>query len=271
MKKYLFFLLLPVVLFAVANSRCSTSARENEVVQEQTLCDSSALEIPKLTQSMPEQILTHMAYTASYNYKTKNANWVAWHLTADHTDGPYTRKGIPYAVDDEIKGDRQELTDWYNLDLPLDHGHLCPAGDNKWDKTAMTETFLLSNICPQDRELNGGNWERLENRCRQWARYYGDLYIATGPIFYSNRPQTIGNGVAIPDAFFKVALCMSDKPKALGFIYPNEGTRHEMDYYVLTVDEVEEVTGIDFFHYLPDSIEVEVEAQADLQQWRYRK
>ena len=214
----------------------------------------------------PEQVLCRIGYVVSYNSKTKNANWVAWHLTKEHTDGPYKRDGIPYMVDEDVNGPRQELEDWLGHDLAIDHGHLCPAGDNKWDKEAMEQTFLLTNMCPQNSELNRGDWEYLERRCRGWARHYGEVYIVAGPIFYSDNYTTIGNKVGVPDAFFKVVLCMNN-PKALGFIYPNIGDHHELAYYMKSVDEVEEITGIDFFYTLPDSLESVVEYRADLSKW----
>lgn len=230
--------------------------------------DSSALEIPRLTSFVPEQILVRTGYTTSYNNKTKNANWVAWHLTKEHTTGPWSRDGIPYSVDTDVKGSRQELEDWFGNNLPIDHGHMCPAGDNKWSEDAMVQTFLLTNMCPQNSALNRGDWEELESRCRGWANHYGEVYIVCGPIFYSQNYKTIGdNKVGVPDAFYKVVLRMGKKPQALGFIYPNDGTHHKMSYYVLSVDDVESRTGIDFFYNLPDDIENEVESSSNLSRW----
>lgn len=230
--------------------------------------DNKAIEIPMATANLPEQILVREGYITSYNKKTKCANWVAWHLTKEHTDGRWRRDGIPYIVDKDVKGPRQELEDWYNNNLPIDHGHMCPAGDNKWDKEAMIQTFLLTNMCPQNSALNNGDWRILEERCRGWARHYGEIYIVCGPIFYSTDYKTIGgNKVGVPDAFYKVVLCMSKKPKALGFIFPNEGDSHRLNHYVRSVDEVEEITGIDFFCNIPDDIENVVEATSNLNNW----
>ncbi len=225
------------------------------------------LEMPRLVRELPQQILTRVGYTTSYNSATKNPNWVAWHLTREHTTGPYSRKGVGYAVDQDIVGDRQELDDWRKHGLPVNHGHMCPAGDNKWSREAMEQTFLLSNMCPQNKDLNGGDWEKLERRCRGWAKQYGEVFIACGPIYATGSSLTMGNGVAVPDAFFKVVLCMERKPRALGFVYPNTGDSHPMEHYVMSVDEVEQLTGIDFFFNLPDEIEAAVEAHADLRQW----
>ncbi len=224
------------------------------------------LEIPRLTSKRDEQILYREGYTTSYNKTTKNSNWVAWHLPKEHTDGPCKRKGIPYFVDTDVKGARQELSDYYNPPYPIDHGHMCPAGDNKWSKKAMEQTFLLTNMSPQYSALNKGDWEELERRCRGWARHYGEIWIVCGPIFNPNY-RTIGNGVGVPDAFFKVILRMGKRPKALGFIYPNNQGRHDMSFYLRSVDEVEIMTGIDFFYNLPEDIETIVESDSNLKEW----
>lgn len=250
---------------------CLTSCRgqSNKTQSSRELSSIPNLEIPRLSVDKPEQILNRKGYTTSYNHCTKNANWVAWHLTSEHTDGPNRRKGITYMVDEEVLGGRQELVDWYNHGLDIDHGHLCPAGDNKWDREAMAQTFLLSNMCPQNRNLNQGMWENLESRCRGWARHYGEIYIATGPIFYSDNYKTIGpNNVGVPDAFYKVILCLGKNPKTIGFIMPNATPEYDrLLPYVVTMDEVEAITGIDFFFNLPDDIENTIEAVADFSKW----
>ena len=231
--------------------------------------DTISLEIPRFSCPTTEQILKRTGYTCSYNQNTRNANWVAWHLTKNHADGPWSRKGIPYIEDADVVGAKQELSDWYNHKLNIDHGHLCPAADNEWDKEAMIESFLLTNMCPQNSNLNQNVWETLESRCRGWARHYGEVYIVAGPIFYNNNYKTIGsNKVGVPDAFYKVVLCMADKPKALGFIFPNEDPKSQnIKDYMCSVDEVENITKIDFFYILDDNIENDIEAISNLNIW----
>ena len=234
--------------------------------------DSLQFEIPRIIDTRAEQILTREGYTCSYNQDTRNANWVAWHLTKEHANGPWTKKGIPYIEDEDVKGYRQENSDWESIDLSdagIDHGHICPAADNKWSKNAMVQSYLLTNMCPQNANLNRGIWENLESRCRGWARHYGEIFIVAGPIFYSNNYKTIGaNKIGIPDAFYKVVLCLSKEPKALGFIFPNSDPIYsKIADYLLSVDQVEEITKIDFFHNLEDSIENIIEANSNLNKW----
>ena len=110
----------------------------------------------------------------------------------------------------------------------------------------------------------------MEMLCRDWARRYGAIDIVCGPIFSSKieKRKTIGkNKVHVPEQFFKVVLCRSNNPKAIGFIYNNVGQKQRMEDHVHTVDEIERLTGYDFFPNLPDYIEQKVEANANLADW----
>lgn len=210
-------------------------------------------------------LLRRIAYTTSYNPHTRQPNWVAWHLTAEHTDGPYGRLGN-FHEDEEVPMPRATLDDYRGSGWS--RGHMCPAGDNKWDEEVMYETFALTNVCPQNASLNSGLWNRIEIDCRRWAKKYGDVYIVCGPLFLNREHETIGeNRVVVPEAFFKVILCLRGVPKAIGYVVRNNEGKRKKDQFVNTVDDVERITGYDFFPALPDSIENEVEAHASLNEW----
>lgn len=234
-------------------------------------CDASAGADDKLVmqtspKGTPEQILKRTGYVASYNKTTLLPNWVAWHLTAERTEGSAKRSGVDFAEDTEVPEPR--ATDWDYYNSGYDRGHMCPAADNKWSKKAMEESFLFTNMCPQNGNLNRGDWNEMEMACRKWAKKYGDLYIVCGPILYKGKHKTIGkNKVVVPEAFFKVVLRTGDDPQAIGFIYKNTSGNRPKDSYVNTVDEVERITGIDFFSSLPDDVEKNVEATADIANW----
>ena len=212
-----------------------------------------------------EQLIEKSSYIVSYNIDAKIPNWVAWHLTADHTDGPVRRMSNFYE-EENVATPRATLEDYRRSGWS--RGHMCPAGDNKWDETAMYDSFSLINVCPQNASLNSGLWNSIEIDCRRWANRYGDLYIVCGPLFYNKEHETIGvNKVVVPEAFFKVILCLRGKPKAIGFIVKNNAGTKKKDQYVNTVDEVERITGYDFYPALPDDLENEVEAHADIENW----
>lgn len=215
--------------------------------------------------SLASQILTRKSYTCSYNAMTKNPNWIAWHLTKEHVDGDVKRPN-QYVEDFEVPSPRATHDDYKGSGWS--HGHMCPAGDNKWDSVAMQETFLLTNICPQNRSLNSGLWNRIEQNCRVWAKKYGELYILCGPVYLNQEHETIGiNKVVVPEAFFKVILCLQGTPKAIGFVVRNNEGAKKRDQYINTIDEVERITGYDFFPELPDDIEEVVESHADIDEW----
>ena len=210
-------------------------------------------ELPAPLKDRPEQILQRKGYTTSYN------------LTKEHTNGQIQRKAMVFTEDEEVNP-RATNNDYYNS--RFDRGHMCPAGDNKWDKEAMAQSFLFTNICPQNHGLNKYEWNELEIKCREWAREYGAIDIVCGPIYDLENQRTIGkNKVWVPVAFFKVVLCRKGVPKAIGFIYRNEGKRQTMEEAVRTVDDIEALTGIDFFPALDDATEDRIEARAKLYEW----
>ena len=227
---------------------------------------SSGLEVPGKLNDRPEQILKRVAYTASYNSDLRIPNWVAWQLTGAHTEGKNKRAGVKFQEDTDVPLPR--AVDFDYVRSGYDRGHLCPSADNRWDATAQEQSFLLTNVCPQDHNLNVGDWHELENLCRKWAKTYGSIYIVAGPVLLKGKHKTIGkNKVTVPEAFFKVVLCMEGEPKAIGFIYRNESGNRPKSYYVNTIDDVERITGIDFFPALPDDVEKAVEATCNLEEW----
>ncbi|MFC2265475.1 MAG: DNA/RNA non-specific endonuclease [Prevotella conceptionensis] len=227
---------------------------------------ADGLEVPEKLTDRPEQILKRVAYTASYNSDLRIPNWVAWRLTGAHTRGKNKRAGVKFHEDTNVPMPR--AVDFDYVRSGYDRGHLCPSADNRWDATAQEQSFLLTNVCPQDHNLNVGDWHELEILCRKWAKTYGSIYIVAGPVLFKGKHKTIGkNKVTVPEAFFKVVLCMEKKPKAIGFIYRNESGNRSKSYYVNTIDDVERITGIDFFPALPDKVENEVEATSSLDDW----
>ena len=212
-----------------------------------------------------QQILKRTAYSLSYNPELLIPNWVAWRLTADHAEGDCPRDNTFYE-DEDVPFPKATNEDYRGSGWS--RGHMCPAGDNKWDADAMRESNLLTNMCPQHASLNSGLWNVIERDCRKWAKAYGDLYIVCGPVLLNREHETIGmNKVVVPEAFFKVILRLSPEPAAIGFVVRNNEGKKKKDQFINTVDDVERITGMDFFPALPDSIENIVEAYANLNDW----
>lgn len=224
------------------------------------------LEIPAPLPDRPEKILHRTGYTVSYNSTTKIPNWVAWELTPSRLTGKASRTN-KFLPDPDLPKEQAVTTSDYTRS-GFDRGHMCPAADNKWMLKAMIESFYMTNICPQNPSLNRGDWAKLEETCRDWARKEGKIYIVCGPILRDTERKKIGkHEVTVPDAFFKVVLVTGKHPKAIGFIFQNQSGTKLLSLYANSVDEVERVTGIDFFPSLPDNVENKIEATYYAKDW----
>lgn len=223
--------------------------------------------IPAKINGRKEIIIHHKGYIVSYNPDWKTPNWSAWELTALETQGDAKRTN-DFEPDPDITVPQADTDDYKRSGYS--RGHMAPAADFRWNDEAMRESFYLSNICPQDQEMNSGDWSELEKQCRFWAKKDKSIWIVCGPIMSKN-PKRIGSHqVAVPEGFFKVILAYSVKePRMLGFIYQNKNLNIPMENYIKTVDEVEKETGIDFFPALPDNIENKLESEISTDRWRW--
>jgi len=229
--------------------------------------DLNNIEIPTITDERSDRIITHKGFTLSYNYDWKIPNWVAYELTDIEVMGEVPRYD-KFKPDPMVPQNVSATTNDYKHS-GYDRGHLAPAADMKWDEQAMRESFYLSNICPQNPNLNGGVWKDLEEQVRDLASQKGSIFVACGPIV-TDASTTIGeNKVVVPQAFFKVLLQEEEDGKihTMGFVYENISGRKPMSTYAMTIDEVEEITGIDFFPSLPNKIEKKTESEVDFTKW----
>lgn len=224
------------------------------------------IEIPTITEKRSDRVIKHKGYTVSYNYDWKIPNWVAYELTDWEVMGEVPRYDR-FKPDPMVPQYATATTDDYKYS-GYDRGHMAPAADMKWDEDVMKESFYLSNICPQNPNLNGGVWKDLEEQVRDLAMEKGKIFVVCGPIV-NNTSTTIGaNEVVVPQAFYKVLLQENDgEIHTIGFVYENVSGRKPMSTYAMSVDEVEKLTNIDFFPSLPDNIEKNVEAEVDFSQW----
>ena len=133
----------------------------------------------------------------------------------------------------------------------------------------MRDCFVMTNMTPQRHEINSGAWSTLEQKERLWAQRDSAIIIVAGPIYDAADKERIGSsGVRVPSAFFKVLLApYVDHPRAIGFIYPNMTAPGNMQDYAMSVDEVERLTGLDFFSALPDSLESLIESRYSFTEW----
>ena len=230
---------------------------------------NSLIEQPEL-RNKKELIIYHTGFSLSFNKQTNCPNWVAWDLTEEEAYSTATKRVNDFRGDPAVPPlNRVEGYDY--KESGFDRGHMCPAGDMKWSIESMSDCFYMSNICPQNSVLNQQWWEHLEKACRRWASQEGKVYICCGPIFNNQcKARYIGDEVKIrvPDGFFKVVLSLRNgHEKAIGFIYKNTAERQTMESAATSVDEVEKMTGYNFFPKLEKQIEEKVESSFNLRKW----
>lgn len=146
-------------------------------------------------------------------------------------------------------------------------GHMVPAEDMAWSSESVRATFVLSNAAPQRQDVNAGPWRRLEHAVRMAAARADATYVFTGPVFAGATTDHIGEGhVAVPSHFFKVVLTVVGNRKTMyAAIVPNDEPGGEtLAQFATTVDEVERVTGLDFFHALDGREQRCLEAERNL-------
>jgi len=212
-------------------------------------------------------IVVHDHFMLSYNEPYEQAEWVAYILKKSHLT--YDDRKRPYFIEDpKVK---TKSADWRNYkESGYDRGHLCPAGDRRFSEYAYNETFYTSNISPQDRNFNAGIWNRLEMQTRQWAKRYGDLFIVTGGVLEGRLDEIGEEGVDVPKYYYKiVAKGKADDLKVIAFLMPNYESTEPLHHFVVPVDKIEKVTGLDFFQKLPDAVQTKLESQSTLAGWKF--
>lgn len=235
--------------------------------QRQSKDNAKLLEMPATARG--ENVVSHTGYALSFNSQTNCPNWVAWELTRSEAKAQGGRNPDFYP-DPEVESRSQVTTHDYT-GSGFTRGHMCPSGDMRWSTSAQHDCFYMSNMCPQTKDLNAGSWEELEKSCRRWAKQEGSVYIVCGPVFNDGRKaRYIGrqHRVRVPDGFFKVVLSLrKGKEKAIGFYYANNDRFQTMESAAMTVDEVERLTGYDFFYQVDAQLEARVEGRCNLRDW----
>jgi len=230
-----------------------------------------------------DEIISHTGYSFVYSEDHEQAKWVAYLLTAERVIPMVARKDN-FRPDPTVKTGTATVDDYKNSGF--DRGHLAPCADMRWSKEAMDESFFFSNMSPQVPNFNQVTWEKLEELVRTWAKEYDTLYIATGPVLREGLPSIedmlsqsnkekykAKNRVSVPQYYYKVILCYNSKDiKGIGFIMPNEkGLDQTLQKYAVTIDSVQNFTGINFFHQLSKAQEECAEKTLCLPCWTWGK
>lgn len=228
--------------------------------------DKSLLELPAIKES--DIILVYSGFVVKYNPEYLIPDWVAYELTAEEVNGEVPRAS-GFSMDLSYEG-KQAMREDYSYS-GWDKGHMAPSADMKWSQSAMYESFYLTNICPQNHDLNERDWHALENRVRSWALKYGRVWVVCGPIVNEKQYGTIGDrNVMVPDAFFKAVLRQDGDGvyQAIAFMFKNDSTRQPLKDAVVSVDFLETIFGHNLFTNLGKDVELIVESQASWNDWQ---
>ncbi len=230
---------------------------------------SFASDTPLAHSPLDEELINRDHYSLSYNEKHEVANWVAYSLDHYKLQNCVQRKNS-FRIDPLITTGSASPTDYINSNY--DRGHLLPAGDMKFDKSAMRDTFVMSNMTPQPAKFNRGRWSNLETLIRAWALKYKKIWIVTGPVLTEKLP-TIGNAnrVSIPTDYYKAILREDNEGyKGIGFLMNVEVPFNETEAYAVSINKIEELSGVDFFPFLNDQVEEEIEDNRNFVDWDFK-
>jgi endonuclease G len=221
----------------------------------------------KLTTLHRITLLENSAFTVGYSEYLKNPLWVAYRLfdvpTLDSGNRP-----SHFTIDTRTQA-RVSPDDYTHSGF--DRGHMAPnyAIATRHGDAAQKETFRMSNIIPQTPDINQHIWKDLEMTvAKKYGRYFGEVWIITGPIFRTF-PDRLKSGVAIPDAYYKIILDESGTElRALAFIIDKESPPYtRLKTHLVSIDEIEEKTGLNFLSDLQKKEEIELEAKPAKRLW----
>ncbi|MDG2369079.1 MAG: DNA/RNA non-specific endonuclease [Flavobacteriales bacterium] len=213
------------------------------------------------------QIIKHSFYTLSYSAEHKQAEWVQYTLKP-HLFNPTISRSDNFREDPLVKNNSAQLKDYKGSGY--DRGHLAPAGDMKYNTNAMSESFYLSNMSPQKPSFNRQIWRMIENKFRDWASEYGELIVITGGVLEKECLDTIGeNNITVPKYYYKVAIDPANYSRNIAILIENKNSKQPIMNYVISVDSLENFTGINFFHNIDFNIQNEIESKTHINLWNW--
>ena len=243
------------------------------------------MELPAVTAQDSVVFITHEFdlngkkvhnYSAYYDARYKVSHWIAYPLYADMLSG--VQRTDAWAYDPKVP--ERDQARILKAITGYSRGHQLPSADRLVNTEANAQTFYATNITPQNEDMNSGVWETLENDLRVVARNCDTVFVVTGCVVKTANDPTIrytqdndGVSIAIPKAYYKVCLKYKASSStnggysAIGFWMENKPLSGSVGNYVKSVDEIEALTGFDFFHNLDDAIETAVEKNKNTDGW----
>ncbi len=209
-----------------------------------------------------DKILCKKRFILGYSRDTKTPLWAVEHLKRDELTKKSELSGFRYRRDYALERKERATSSDYAYSTQ-DRSFLVPFEDVSADHSAASETFMMSNIVPQDPKLNRYAWIYLERGVRELADVYEEVYVVTGVAYLDKEVKHIGHHkIAVPTHFYKAVYAPNtvDGPKMWAWIVPNEAIKPEqMKNYRLSVDTLEEKLNIDLFPGLKPTLQASIE------------
>ena len=276
--------ILPFLFLALTMTACGSDSSDGTGSNESANTNSNfananpathRLEFPKLKDATTNIVIVHNSggevnYSVEYDTNKKLSRWSCYEIYASnretHTQR-YHSDSNQYPQDPQLDSKYRWSTDpfWRS---GYSHGHLCPSADRLNSYNANYQTFYLTNMLPQNQVFNGRTWEYMETWVRNQITITSKdtLYVVKGGTIdnasqYTTMDRT-GGKLIIPKYYFMAVLMRNSSGyKAMGFwIEHKANSTKNLTPYVVNIDKLESLTGIDFFCNLPDDIENHVES-----------
>lgn len=228
-----------------------------------------------------EELICHSAFCLVYDDNYKMAKWTAHIISREIVNGVVSRTN-DFRVDSLIKNGTAEEEDYFLTKkdesgntiydgFGYDRGHLAPSADFRWSEKALSESYYYSNMTPQLPEFNREIWAKIEDFLRQYIynNPTKDIYIVTAPVIKDDlkKQERSKNKISIPEYHYKIAVDLEDK-KGIAFLVPQKNLGNPIEYYVVTIDSIENITNINFYPKLSEQDEKLIESESDIGKWR---
>ena len=213
-----------------------------------------------------DSIIEREGYALGYIEKHEQPAWVQYIMTGEEVSRRAAKRGDDFRPDPDVPTGSATPQDYTRSGY--DRGHLAPAADMSFSVKTMSESFFMSNMSPQAPQFNRGIWSKLEKQVRHFATREKRIVVVTGPILPTEKTITIGvNRVTVPQYYYKVIYDTTPPEKMIAFVLPNKGSSADLRTFVVTVDKVEELTGLDFFSTVPQPKQEQLERTITVENW----
>lgn len=213
-----------------------------------------------------DSIIEREGYALGYIEKHEQPAWVQYIMTGEEVSRRAAKRCDDFRPDPDVPTGSATPQDYTRSGY--DRGHLAPAADMSFSVKTMSESFFMSNMSPQAPQFNRGIWSKLEKQVRHFATREKRIVVVTGPILPAEKTITIGaNKVTVPQYYYKVIYDTTPPEKMIGFVLPNKGSNADLRTFVVTVDRVEELTGLDFFTTVPKEKQEQLERTITVENW----